>query len=99
MILKAMTSYPKAVKEAKRSFFSSLILANHSNPRILFKTIDSVTTPSPCHFIDASQETCEKFFKFFSDKVMEIRQQHLHEAHRQKSRSAVRFRSKFQTAH
>ena len=57
----AMTSYQKAVKEAKRSFFSSLILANHSNPRILFKTIDSVTTPSPCHFIDASQETCEKF--------------------------------------
>uniref|UniRef100_A0A673CRG3 Reverse transcriptase domain-containing protein n=1 Tax=Sphaeramia orbicularis TaxID=375764 RepID=A0A673CRG3_9TELE len=62
----------EAVKEARASFYSNLILANRSNPRILFKVIDSITTPSPFHFKDASEDM---FLKFFFNKIKDIRQQ------------------------
>lgn len=71
----ALSTYQKAVKEAKTSFFSSLILTNYSNPKVLFKVINSFTNPYPCHFTDPSQETCERFLNFFNNKVLEIRKQ------------------------
>ena len=67
--------YERAVKEGEKKSFSNLILANHSNPRIIFQTLDSVINPSPCHFIDASQETCESFLDFFSKTVLDTRKQ------------------------
>ena len=70
-----MKNYQKAVKEARAAFYSNLILANRSNPKILFKVLDSITTPTPCHFTDASQDMCEEFLKFFSNKIKDIRQQ------------------------
>lgn len=70
----AMKKYQSAVKEARAAFFSKLILANHSNPRYLFNTINSLIVLSSHHFIDPSQETCETFLQFFTDKVNDIRQ-------------------------
>ena len=69
----AMTNYQKAVKEVRTSFFSKLILANHSNPRILFKVIESVTTPPSPPSTDASQEKCEDFLNYFRNKINDIR--------------------------
>lgn len=71
----ALNNYQKAVKEARSSFFSNLIQENHSNPRVLFKVIDTVMNPPSFHFIDASQEMCEKFLIYFNNKVKEIRHQ------------------------
>ena len=69
----AMTNYQKAVKEARTSFISKLILANHSNSIILFKVIESVTSPFLTPSIDASQERCEDFLTYFSNRVNDIR--------------------------
>lgn len=77
----ALKTYQKAVKEAKASFLSNLILANHSNPRILFQVLDSVTNPSSSQFSEASQETCEKFSDFFTNKINDIRCQITPPAH------------------
>ena len=64
----------KAVKEARTSFFSKLILANHSNPQILFEVIESVTCPSSTSSIDASQERCEDFLNYFRNRLSDIKQ-------------------------
>uniref|UniRef100_A0A3Q3ET90 Reverse transcriptase domain-containing protein n=1 Tax=Labrus bergylta TaxID=56723 RepID=A0A3Q3ET90_9LABR len=70
-----MIQYQKEVKGARAAFYSNLILANHSNPRILFKVLESITTPSPSYFTDPSQDLCEKFLIYFTNKVKDIRQQ------------------------
>ena len=46
----AMIAYQMAVRDAIASFFSNLILNNYSDPRILFKVIDSITPPPPLSF-------------------------------------------------
>lgn len=55
-----------------------MILANNSNPRVLFKVLDSLTNPPPSYFSDASQDTCEKFLTHFLNKVKKIRHQITH---------------------
>ena len=69
----AMTNYQKAVKKARTSLLSKLILANYSNPRILFKVIESVTSPSSTPSINASQERYEDFLTYFRNGVSYIR--------------------------
>lgn len=66
----AVHNYQKAVKEARALLFSNLILSNHSNPRILFKVLDSVRSPTHSYFTDASQELCEKFSNFLKRKLI-----------------------------
>ena len=61
----SMTNHQKAVIEARTSFFSKLILANHSSP---------VTSPSSTPSISASQERCEDFLNHFRNRVNDTRQ-------------------------
>lgn len=60
--------YQKTVKAAKNKHFSDIIQSNCNNPRVLFKTVNSViNAPQPVCAI--SSEVCEKFLHFFIDKV------------------------------
>ena len=74
-LMTLMTLYQQAVKNAKVSYFANIITNNSSNPRTLFKVINSVISPPPAPPIDPSPEKCEEFLKFFLDKVRNIRLQ------------------------
>jgi len=69
----ALNDYQQAVKEARTSFYSNVISQNKSNPRVLFKVLDSLTNPKPCHFTDPSTDLCESFLNHFVSKVNDIR--------------------------
>ena len=66
-------SYQNTVKEAKREHLANIIESNCHNPRVLFKTIDSVLNGSQSVCLEASPETCNNFLHFFIDKVVTIR--------------------------
>lgn len=64
----AMIKYQKAVKAAKTKYFSDLIRKIPNNPKVLFKTIDSVLNPEIVTGLDISQSMCGKFLEFFINK-------------------------------
>ena len=70
-----MSSYQRAVKVARNTYFSNLIASKGHNPRTLFKTIYSVTRPAPSQAPDPSPEKCEEFLLHFVNKIVLIRQQ------------------------
>uniref|UniRef100_A0A3B3HT18 Reverse transcriptase domain-containing protein n=1 Tax=Oryzias latipes TaxID=8090 RepID=A0A3B3HT18_ORYLA len=66
-------SYQKTMKAAKTKHFSDIIASNQHNPRVLFKTINSVlNVPQPVS-LENSTEVCEMFMTFFIDKIKNIR--------------------------
>ena len=65
--------YQNTVKEAQRDYLSNIIASNNQNPRVLFKTIDSVlNNPQPV-CLEASPELCNNFLTFFIDKIVTTR--------------------------
>ncbi len=74
LILKDCWSYyQNTVKEAKREHLSNIIVSNRHNPRVLFKTIDSVLNAPQSVCLEASSEMCNNFLHFFIDKVVTTR--------------------------
>ncbi len=65
--------YQNTVKEAKREHLSNIIVSNHHNPRVLFKTTDSVVNAPQSVCLEASSEMCNNFLHFFIDKVVTTR--------------------------
>ena len=70
-----MAQYQHSVKVARNNYFAKLIAEQRGNPRILFKTINSVIAPPPNQPDDPSPERCEEILNYFSDKISTIRQQ------------------------
>ncbi|KAF7648167.1 hypothetical protein LDENG_00161050 [Lucifuga dentata] len=68
-----MSSYQVAVKNVRDYYFSQLITKQGHNPTVLFKTINSVISPSFNHVNEASLEICEEFLKYFNNKITEIK--------------------------
>lgn len=66
-------SYQNTIKEAKREHLSTIIMANRHNPRVLFKTIDSVLKPPQPVCLEADPVMCNDFLHFFIDKVATAR--------------------------
>ena len=65
--------YQDTVKETKQKYLANLIELNRHNPRVLFKTIDTIlNAPQPVS-LEASPETCNSFLDFFIDKVATVR--------------------------
>ena len=65
--------YQSTVKEARREHLSIIIESNSHNPRVLFKTIESVIgSPQPA-CTEESPEMCNNFLHFFIDKVATAR--------------------------
>lgn len=65
--------YQSTVKEARREHLSNIIESNSHNPRVLFKTIESVLgSPQPA-CTEESPEMCNSFLQFFIDKVATAR--------------------------
>ena len=65
--------YQSTVKEARREYLSNIIESNCHNPRVLFKTIETVfNSPKPM-CTEASPEMCNSFLDFFTDKVATAR--------------------------
>ena len=65
--------YQNTIKEVKREYLSNLIVSNSHNPRVLFKTIDSVLNAPQSVCLEASPELCNNFLHFFLDKVINTR--------------------------
>uniref|UniRef100_A0A669B2I4 Reverse transcriptase domain-containing protein n=1 Tax=Oreochromis niloticus TaxID=8128 RepID=A0A669B2I4_ORENI len=51
-------------------------MTNSHNPRALFNTFNSVINPCTVIFRDASPALCDKFLKYFSDKIAALRASH-----------------------
>ena len=66
-------NYQDAVKVARTKYFSDLISNNSHNPKILFRSINSVIRPAPSPTLDMSPTKCEEFLKYFISKVEDIR--------------------------
>lgn len=61
-------SYQESVKMAKAAFMSAIITANSHNPRMLFKTFNSVVNPRPDVLRVTSPALCEHFLVHFTEK-------------------------------
>lgn len=68
MLKNSLANYQKVVKEEKMKFFSKVISDNANRPKVLFNTIDSILNPPRNVMRDATQETCEEFLLFFTQK-------------------------------
>lgn len=68
--------YQKSVKMAKAAFMSAIIPANSHNPRMLFKTFNSVVNPRPVVLRVASPALCEHFLKHFTEKKIVLLEFH-----------------------
>ncbi|KAL6461579.1 hypothetical protein MHYP_G00297230 [Metynnis hypsauchen] len=66
-------SYQNTIKETKREHLSNIIMENRHNPRVLFKTIDSVLKAPQPICLEASPEMCNNFLHFFIDKTVTAR--------------------------
>lgn len=69
-----MFTYQCTIKEARNTYFSELVVKRGHNPRILFKTINSVIGPLLSQSVESSPERCEGFLNYFFSKKGEIRQ-------------------------
>lgn len=69
MLRNCFADYQMAVSEAKSKYLSDTISSSSHCPRVLFNTINSVVNPYISAVIDVSTTTCEKFLRFFVDKV------------------------------
>uniref|UniRef100_A0A669CPU2 Reverse transcriptase domain-containing protein n=1 Tax=Oreochromis niloticus TaxID=8128 RepID=A0A669CPU2_ORENI len=65
--------YQDTVKEAKRKYFSKIISSNSHNPRVLFKSIDSVLNAPQSGCLEASHKLSNDFMCFFIEKVATTR--------------------------
>ena len=74
MLKHNLLKYQEAINAACTTYFSNLISNNSHNPRILFKTINSVIHPAPSTNMDSSVSKCSEFLTFFINKVNNIRQ-------------------------
>ncbi|KAL0163779.1 hypothetical protein M9458_039532, partial [Cirrhinus mrigala] len=74
MFRDSLSTYQRAVKEAKGQYLSNLINSNSHRPGILFSTINSVINPVSVGINDVSEHTCSAFKQYFLDKVLSVRQ-------------------------
>lgn len=65
--------YQKLVKAERTKYFSDLIQKNHGNPRVLFNMLNTAVNPPASAGLEGSTQLCNKFRKFFIDKVADIR--------------------------
>ncbi|XP_038153804.1 uncharacterized protein LOC119791657 [Cyprinodon tularosa] len=65
--------YQNTVKDAKRHYLSNIISANCHNPRMLFRTIDSVLNAPSTVCLESSKDICNDFLLFFTDKITSTR--------------------------
>lgn len=56
-----------AIREAGNTCFCELIAKQDHNPRILFKTVNSVIDPPPRQPAEASPEKCEEFLNYLQN--------------------------------
>ena len=67
--------YNLELRNARQSFFSDIIAKNSNNARSLFITVDRLTNPPVSVTPELlSNQACNKFASFFTDKIQKIRQ-------------------------
>lgn len=60
-----LLAYQNAVKSAKATYSSVLIMANHFRPKVLFSVINYVVNHPVNTMSAASDALCESFLRFF----------------------------------
>uniref|UniRef100_M3XIQ1 Reverse transcriptase domain-containing protein n=1 Tax=Latimeria chalumnae TaxID=7897 RepID=M3XIQ1_LATCH len=69
-----LIKYQKTIREAKSSFFASIIASEKNNTAALFRVVNNLLSPSCLHPRDNSlSQSCNAFLTYFSDKVDLIR--------------------------
>ena len=68
-----LINYNNMVKDARTHYFSELITTHKHNPRFLFKTVDQLVNPIPPCASAGSNDDCELFLSYFTNKVVSIR--------------------------
>lgn len=71
--LEKVLVYQSAVKSAKATYFSNLIIENHSRPKVLFSVINSVVNSPVNTMCTPSEALCESFLRFFINKISNLR--------------------------
>lgn len=61
--------YQNTVKEAKREYFANIVSFDSHNPRVLFRTIDTVLNTPLNVCLEVSPDICNNFLSFFLEKV------------------------------
>uniref|UniRef100_A0A8C6LQF4 Reverse transcriptase domain-containing protein n=1 Tax=Nothobranchius furzeri TaxID=105023 RepID=A0A8C6LQF4_NOTFU len=70
----SLVAYQDAVRAARMAYFADIIETNSNNPKILFKTLNSVLVyQEPSSMSPTAAGNSEAFHKFFVDKVSGIR--------------------------
>ncbi|XP_054605029.1 uncharacterized protein [Nothobranchius furzeri] len=70
----SLVAYQDAVKAARMAYFADIIETNSNNPKILYKTLNSVLVyQEPSSMSPTAAGNSEAFHKFFVDKVSGIR--------------------------
>ena len=72
----SQTIYQRAVRAAKSSFISNLVLQNSHKPQVLFNVFNSLINPRDTSPIIPSASLCENFKNFFIEKVNDLRSAH-----------------------
>lgn len=68
--------FQKSAKLAKAAFLSGVIADNSHNPRILFKTFNSLSNPCPETPRLASLARCENLLTHFTGRILSLRVSH-----------------------
>nr|XP_061839065.1 uncharacterized protein LOC133621161 isoform X1 [Nerophis lumbriciformis]XP_061839075.1 uncharacterized protein LOC133621161 isoform X1 [Nerophis lumbriciformis] len=69
----SLFSFQMTVKAEMNIYLSQIISSNCNNPRVLFKTINTVIDAPKSAGFDASFEFCENCLHFFTDKIVSTR--------------------------
>uniref|UniRef100_A0A3P9JCY3 Reverse transcriptase domain-containing protein n=1 Tax=Oryzias latipes TaxID=8090 RepID=A0A3P9JCY3_ORYLA len=60
------------IKQARSTFFHNLISMNKRNPKTLFNTIYTLTSPSSSQLPNLSQSDCSTFLQTFSARISDV---------------------------
>ena len=68
-IKEAMTAYNKAVRMARKEYFSKIITENAGNSRVLISTIDQLLNTAPPTPPQSSPAECEELALLYNNKI------------------------------
>lgn len=74
ILRESLIRYQKSVKAAKSQYFSDIIAKNSYKPKMLFTILNSVVSPVSAVCLNASASVCDSLLKFFTGKIVDIRQ-------------------------
>ena len=67
-----LSKYQKGIK-SKTAYLSNIVSSKSHRPQVLSHIFSLIAIPGVSHYVVASSATCQKFLKFFIEKVSSLR--------------------------